>query len=172
MDAGAAVCKDQGKSKIFWAAPDAAGGLSREEEAQLDAEIRQASQELAAQQQAIARLQASIKAAAKVRSLSEVQAEAKAARSKAEAAEAALAEQRKELGADGGGGLGAAEEAKVRKEYIRLRKAYLDRRRTCMEMLGNISEGTGKSEKKLMEEIGMETDAEVGVDKAQFPPIF
>ena len=95
---------------------------------------------------------------------------AKAARAAAEAAEAELAAQQKELGgASGGGSMSAAEEAKVRKEYIRLRKAFFDRRRTCMEVLGEISEGTGKPEKKLVEEIGIETDEEVGVTRSSFP---
>ena len=62
-------------------------------------------------------------------------------------------------------------EAKVRKEYTRLRKAYLDRRRTCWEVLGGLAESTGKKETKLMEEIGLEGDEEYGVDRKAFPPI-
>ena len=120
----------------------------------------------------MARLQGAIKAAKSARTLPEAQAEAKAARVAAEAAEAELAAQQKELGGPGGGGaMSAADETKVRKEYIRLRKVYLDRRRTCMEVVGELGEGTGKSDKKLIEEIGLETDEEYGVQRTAFPPL-
>ena len=74
-------------------------------------------------------------------------------------------------GGEEGGGLSAAHAAQVRQEYTRLRKAYLDRRRSCMEVLGNLGESKGCTEKQLMEELGLETDQECGVDKKNFPPL-
>ena len=75
-------------------------------------------------------------------------------------------------GADGAGGaMSASDELKVKKEYMKFRKAYVERKRNCMEILGNISEGTGKRVKALMEEIGLECDEDYGVVKNQFPPI-
>ena len=65
--------------------------------------------------------------------------------------------------------MSASDEAKVKKDYVRLRKLYLERRRTCLEVLDNMSEGCGKSTKVLIEELGLETDAECGVTKDQFP---
>ena len=101
-----------------------------------------------------------------------MQGEAKAARNAAEAAEAELASFKKECGADGAGGaMSASDELKVKKEYMKFRKAYVERKRNCMEILGNISEGTGKRVKALMEEIGLECDEDYGVVKNQFPPI-
>ena len=69
------------------------------------------------------------------------------------------------MGAGEGGGMSAADEAKCRKDYVRLRKAWLDRRRTCMEVIGQIGEARGVRDKQLMGEIGLETDEEYGVDK-------
>jgi hypothetical protein len=171
VQAGKASTKDSGKVKLFWARQDGVAALTPAEEAQLAQELAAAKSQLASHQSEISRLQASIKQAKAVRSLSEAQAEAKKARAEAEAAEAELTAQRKELGGEGGVPMSAQEEAKVRKDYTRLRKAYLDRRRTCVEVLGQISEGTGKSEKKLMEDIGLESDADYGVVRTQFPPV-
>ena len=139
VETGQAVCKESGKIKVFWAAQDGASALGKDEAASLDAQIKATSAEASHLQQQISKQQMVAKAAAKVRTIAEVQAEAKAARAKAEQAEADVAAQRKELGG-GGAAMGEAEEAKVRKEYTRLRKIYLERRRTCMEMVGNICE--------------------------------
>ena len=101
-----------------------------------------------------------------------MQAEAKSARAAAEKAEAELASLQKEMGGGGGGGaMSAAEEAQCRKDYVRYRKLYLDRRRSCYEVLGQICEGRGTTERRLMEEIGLETDEECGVQRAAFPPL-
>ena len=48
---------------------------------------------------------------------------------------------------------------------------YLDRRRTCLEVLGEIGEHRGQSNKKLIEEIGLETDEEYGITMTQFPTL-
>ena len=45
------------------------------------------------------------------------------------------------------------------------------RRFWCMEVIGEVGEGTGKSDKKLMEDIGLETDEDYGVVKTAFPQI-
>ena len=74
---------------------------------------------------------------------------------------------RKEHGA--GQPMSPSEEARVRKEYGRLRKLYLERRRTCMEVLGNMSEHMGKSTRKLFEELGLEADEDYGVNRDAFP---
>ena len=63
--------------------------------------------------------------------------------------------------------MSAADEAKCRKDYVRLRKAWLDRRRTCMEVIGQIGEARGVRDKQL----GLETDEEYGVDKKNFPAL-
>ena len=80
---------------------------------------------------------------------------------------------RRECGADGSGrrDVGGRQGLKVKKEHMKFRKAYVERKRNCMEILGNISEGTGKRVKALMEEIGLECDEDYGVVKNQFPPI-
>ena len=59
--------------------------------------------------------------------------------------------------------------AQVKKEYIKLRKAYLGRRTKCLEIVGHIAENKGVRNAKLMEDIGLEADEDVGVDKKNFP---
>ena len=62
------------------------------------------------------------------------------------------------------------EEAKVRKEYMAMRKLYVDRRRTAIEILEQMGEAQGKTRKVLMEELGLEADEEYGVEgPKQFP---
>lgn len=53
----------------------------------------------------------------------------------------------------------------------RLRKAYTDRKRTCLDVLGMIGEHRGASIKQLVEEVGLETDEDYGIVKNQFPAL-
>jgi hypothetical protein len=62
-----------------------------------------------------------------------------------------------------------AEEATVLKEYVRLRKLYLDRRRAALEVLEQMGEAQGVTTKKLMDDLGLERDEEYGCDPKAFP---
>jgi hypothetical protein len=64
--------------------------------------------------------------------------EVASARALTEKAGAELDALRKEAG--DGQPMSAADAARVKRDYMRLRKVYLDRRRTCMEVLGNMGE--------------------------------
>ena len=145
--------------------------LSPDEARTLDGELAQAQAECGQMQGALQAMQAALKAARSAKSLSQVQAEAKAARGAAEAAEAALAAFQKELGGGPGGALSAADEARCRKDYVRLRKAWLERKRNCMDVLSMIGEHRGVRERDVMNELGLETDEDAGVQKASFPPL-
>ena len=74
---------------------------------------------------------------------------------------------RKESGGDGP--MSEQEEAQVKKAYGAMRKLYMERRRTALEVLGHMSEAQGKRTRALMEEMGIELDDEYGVDHKQFP---
>jgi len=51
---------------------------------------------------------------------------------------------------------------KVEKERDKALKEYRKRKRICMEIVDSILEGYPKSKKNLLEEVGIETDEEVG----------
>ncbi len=166
-----ALHKEFGKAKVFWTDASRAPPPSADEARALDAELAAATSARAASAAEIARLQAKVKAAGARKSAAQMRDEegrAKAAAQKAEAERDAAA---KEFGGGGAAPLTAAEEAAVKKDYGRMRKCYLDRRRACMEMVGHVGDGMGVPDKKVMEKMGLETDEEYGVAPKNFPPI-
>lgn len=54
------------------------------------------------------------------------------------------------------------EKVKVEQEYDKYLKEYKNRKRICKNMLDTILENYPKSKKQLFEEIGIETDEDVG----------
>lgn len=54
---------------------------------------------------------------------------------------------------------------------MRLRKYWLERKRNCLDVLSQIGEARGATNKRLMEDIGLETDEDYGVKKDNFPPL-
>ena len=83
--------------------------------------------------------------------------------------EAALAKRKGAKGDGGAPALTEAEAKKVKADYSRLLKEYKKRRRQCLEIVDQISEGCGKPPKKLIEEWGLETDEDYGVNQKDFP---
>ena len=177
-------------AKVFWTDQRGMPPLTPAESKTLDAEIAQARSERGVHAATAQRLQAALRGKGAQKTTEALQEEQKAAAEKAEQAEAALEAARKQYGGDADAPpLSAAEEAQVReqifnrrvttahrattsliwqvrKEYIKMRKLYLDRRRTCMEMVGNMGEAAGKTDKKMMETLGLETDEEYGGGRA------
>ena len=62
-----------------------------------------------------------------------------------------------------------AEADRVVKDYRNALKEYKKRRSTCLELLGNLSEGMGKNVKDIMEDWGLDGDEEAGVKPSSFP---
>lgn len=54
------------------------------------------------------------------------------------------------------------EKSRIEKEHEKYMKEYRKRKRICMEIIDSILEGYPKKKKDLIEELGIETDEEVG----------
>ena len=158
------------KVKLFWASQKGVKALTPDKEGALKQDIQAARAQRAGHSLEIEKLQQAMKSMKSRRSIDEVRSLIDKRRATSEELGVELEAMRKEQG--GGAPMTPAEATKVKKDYMRLRKIYLDRRRTCLELLGNMGEAMGKSEKQLMEELGLETDADYGVDKSAFPVLF
>eukprot|EP01138_Halocafeteria_seosinensis_P005860 gb/GECG01005990.1/.p1 GENE.gb/GECG01005990.1/~~gb/GECG01005990.1/.p1 ORF type:complete len:373 (+),score=102.62 gb/GECG01005990.1/:1-1119(+) len=53
-------------------------------------------------------------------------------------------------------------------EVNKYRKTWVDRKNKVMDLVDNMSEGTGKKPKEIMEEAGIETDEEMGINVRDF----
>ena len=73
--------------------------------------------------------------------------------------------------APAGAALSADVAEKVKKQYVMLHKEYRERKRKCMEVVDMLSENMGERPKKLCENLGFETDEDVGVDFKKFPVV-
>lgn len=58
--------------------------------------------------------------------------------------------------------ISAETKEKIEKEHEKNMKAYKKRKRICMDIVNSIMEGYPKKKKDLLEEVGIETDEEVG----------
>jgi len=68
----------------------------------------------------------------------------------------------------GGSSRSNADSEKILKRYGELVKEWKKRKRIVADVVGAISEGSGKNEKKLYEDIGLEKDEEYGVNIQNF----
>jgi len=166
---GLVATRESAKIKLFWASQRDVVALSDREAQELDREIAEAKSQLLAHQAEVARQQHALKSIQNQRSPEEVREAITSARLAVEAARDELAALHKQAG--GSGPMSEKEEEQVKKEYTRMRKLYLDRRRTCLEVLGHMGDAEGKSTKALMESLGLEQDVEYGCDPKDFPPL-
>jgi len=168
-EAGSVRMKLNGKAKVFWYNQELVPELSAAEKAKLAADLAAAKAQVARGADELAQLQKSLKAGRARRSLDELTAEALTLRMEVQNEEAALAKRKGAKGDGGAPALTEAEAKKVKADYSRLLKEYKKRRRQCLEIVDQISEGCGKPPKKLIEEWGLETDEDYGVNQKDFP---
>ena len=167
---GKACGREAGKIKLYWASQQGIAALSKEEEVALDRDLAEVQARRAQWAAEVANQHKAIKALKSARSLDEVRDEVMDARAALEQVKEQCAAVRKEH--SGGEPMSAADEAQVKKDYMKYRKAYLSRRATCYEILGYMGEAQGKSNKKLLEELGLETDEDYGVNRGDFPALY
>jgi len=168
-EAGSVRMKLNGKAKVFWYNQELVPELSAAEKAKLASDLAAAKAQVARGADELAQLQKSLKAGRARRSLDELTAEALTLRMEVQNEEAALAKRKGAKGDGGAPALTEAEAKKVKADYSRLLKEYKKRRRQCLEIVDQISEGCGKPPKKLIEEWGLETDEDYGVNQKDFP---
>ena len=168
-EAGSVRMKLNGKAKVFWYNQELVPELSAAEKAKLATDLAAAKAQVARGADELAQLQKSLKAGRARRSLDELTAEALTLRMEVQNEEAALAKRKGAKGDGGAPALTEAEAKKVKADYSRLLKEYKKRRRQCLEIVDQISEGCGKPPKKLIEEWGLETDEDYGVNQKDFP---
>ena len=134
---------------------------------ELDQQIAAASAEKQRLAQRVGELQRSLKAQGSRKSKAQLQAEQ--AKLEADVAQAEATLQQKK--APAGAALSADVAEKVKKQYVMLHKEYRERKRKCMEVVDMLSENMGERPKKLCENLGFETDEDVGVDFKKFPVV-
>lgn len=158
------ICsKLYGKFKIYWPRQDQYGEVSPEEMADLDARAAAVETELRAAQArrkelaaSLSALSSSLTAAELAASLEETRAEVAALKARVDRLKGTTAL------------VTPAERARVKASLERYRKAWSSRKAMVMDVVDAMADGLEKKPKKLMDDIGIETDEDCKVNIRDF----